>query len=60
MKKTVIVTIELDPDAPGSDKVTGWKVDTGEYEFTAESVPFSIIDALNMISISLTLINEKE
>ena len=59
MKKTVIVTIELDPDAPGSDKVTGWKVNNGEYEFTAESVPFSIVDAMNMINLALS-INVKE
>lgn len=59
MKKTVIVTIEIDPGAPGSDKVTGCKVDTDEYEFTAESVPFSIIDVMNMLNFALS-INVKE
>lgn len=60
MKKTVAVTIEIDTDVPGRDKVTGFKVNTGDYEFDAESVPFSIIDAMNMLNIALTLINEKE
>lgn len=59
MKKTVIVTIELDTDAPVSNQVTAWKVENGEYEFTAESVPFSIIDAMNMLNIALS-INVKE
>lgn len=59
MKKTVTVTIDIDTDVPGRDKVTGFKVNTDEYEFNAESVPFSIIDAMNMLNIALS-INVKE
>lgn len=59
MKKTVTVTIELDTSVPGRDKVTGFKVNTDDYEFVAESVPFSIIDAMNMLNIALS-INVKE
>ena len=59
MKTTVTVTIQLDTGVPGRDKVTGFKVNTDEYEFVAESVPFSIIDAMNMLNIALS-INVKE
>ena len=58
MKKTVTVTIELDTGVPGRDNVTGLKVNTGDYEFNAESVPFSIIDAMNMIYLALPLIEQ--
>ena len=59
MKKTVTVTVELDTGVPGRDKVTGFKFNTDDYEFVAESVPFSIIDAMKSFYFALT-INEKE
>lgn len=60
MIKPITVTVELDTGAPERKRVTEFKVKTKDFEFVAESVPFSISDASRMFELALAVVNHDE
>lgn len=60
MIKPITVTVQLDTAAPERKRVTEFKVTTSDFEFIAESVPFSVSDASRMFELALAVLNHDE